>query len=93
MRVRAKVIVFYGGKRRRPGDIFTLVERKGSLVDKNGKKSPITLSVEQQFSQTSMEKVGGKGPADQASSAKQAVAREKAAAAEEVKSSGDTDVL
>lgn len=56
MKVRAKTLGYYGDMRRREGDIFDLVER--TVGDKDHRR---TLTAEQQFSETWMERVGAPG--------------------------------
>ena len=58
MRVRAITKGYYGDQRKKPGEEFDLVPRKGFKRDSSGtKKKPIELSPEDQFSDTWMEKV------------------------------------
>ena len=53
MKVRAKALGYYGDKRRKEGEEFELIER--TVGDKEKRRK---LSVDQQFSDIWMEKVG-----------------------------------
>ena len=68
MRVRAIALGYYGHKRRREGDTFTLEPIKRIRKDKDGNMREITITTEQQFSPRWMERVDGPradGPAVQ----------------------------
>jgi len=58
MRVKAKMLCYYENKRRKEGEVFALKEKRGFTVDpKTGKKVPIVISPEEQFSETYMERL------------------------------------
>lgn len=57
MKVRAKSTGYYDLKRRKEGAVFELATVSGITIDKHGKKSPVTFTPEQQFSEKWMERV------------------------------------
>jgi len=59
MRVRAKDTLYHNNKRYRAGDEFTLQAREGFKKLEGGKLEPLTLSVEDQFSERYMEDIDG----------------------------------
>lgn len=73
MKVRAIELGYYEHARRKPGDVFylkpyeiSLRDEMGALVKENGKFKKVTVSVEEQFSDTWMEKVEDEAPPQKA---------------------------
>lgn len=100
MKVRATQLGYYDHRRRKPGEVFELIEVKGFTKDpKTEKVSPLTLSPEQQFSENWMEKVDESTPVGQAPETEDGArepaplsgAGKKKPAAK--KSTGDADVI
>lgn len=62
IKVRAKELGYYDLKRRRIGDVFELVDKKGHRREGNGKLIPIVIKAEDQFSEKWMERVDDSVP-------------------------------
>ena len=62
MKVRAKMLGYYGGRRYREGEEFVIVEREGHRKLKTDVLEKIELSVQDQFSEKWMEPVDGEAP-------------------------------
>jgi len=60
MKVQAIELGYYGNCRIKPGQVFELTTRTGVSKDKLGKLKKLTLTPEQQFSDTWMRKVSEK---------------------------------
>lgn len=62
MKVRAKACGFYKGVYRYPGDVFELTPVKG-LGGNDKNRKPLTMTAEEQFAESWMEKIGKGNPA------------------------------
>lgn len=98
MKVRAKVMGYYGHKRRKVGEVFELVEQKGVTKDPATDRlgDEFVIPAEKQFSKTWMEKVDEDTPVGEpeiTGDAHEPVALSKAGKKEKKKSTGDAEVI